>query len=114
MWFVWIIVGIFSIITMILLCGKCSFLVAGYNMMSKDAKEKYDEKKVCKGAGVTMLLINLPLIFIALYFQLFTSGYKTAGTSDSFTTAIGLLFAIYVVAVCAISGSKGLKGREKK
>jgi len=36
------------------------------------------------------------------------------GTSDSFTTTIGLLFAVYVVAVCAISGSKGLKGCEKK
>ena len=113
MWFIWIIVGIFSIITMILLSGKCSFLVAGYNMMSKNEKEKYDEKKVCKGVGVTMLLINFPLILIALYFQLFTSGYKTVGTSDSFTTTIGLLFAIYVVAVCTISCSKGLKGCEK-
>ena len=113
MWFIWIIVVIFSIITMILLCGKCSFLVAGYNMMNKNEKEKYDEKKVCKGAGITMFLIDFPLIFIALYFQLFTYGYKTAGTSDSFTTGIGLLFAIYVVAVCAISGSKGLKGCEK-
>jgi len=69
MWFIWIIVGIFSIITMILLCGKCSFLVAGYNMMSKYEKDKYDEKKVCKGAGVPMLLINFPLIFIVYIFN---------------------------------------------
>lgn len=106
MWFIWVIVGIFSIITTILLFGKGAFLIAGYNMMSKDEKEKYNEKKMCRAAGVTMLLINVPLIAIALYLQLFTSGYKTAGTSDSLTTAIGLIFAIYVVAVCAISVKK--------
>jgi hypothetical protein len=45
------------IISVILLCGKGAFMIAGFNTMPKDEKEKYDIKKLCKFIGLMLLLI---------------------------------------------------------
>ncbi|MBU5269533.1 DUF3784 domain-containing protein [Clostridium cochlearium] len=39
----WIVVGIFAILSITLLLGKGSFLIAGYNTSSKEEKEQYME-----------------------------------------------------------------------
>ena len=39
-----------------------SFLVSGYNTMSKKAKEKYDGKKVTAYTGNMLMLSSVPLI----------------------------------------------------
>ena len=38
----------FIILGVILSMGKCSFLIAGYNMMSKEQKKQYDERALCR------------------------------------------------------------------
>lgn len=44
----------FVILGIMFLCGKGSFLIAGYNTASKAEKEKIDEKKLCRYVGKLM------------------------------------------------------------
>lgn len=45
-----------------MICGKGSFLIAGYNTASKEEKERYDEKKLCRVMGLCMLPLSLLMI----------------------------------------------------
>ncbi len=40
-----------------LLCGKGADLIAGYNTASPAERAKWDEKALCRGVGVLLLLI---------------------------------------------------------
>ncbi len=57
------VIGIFCvaaflvIIGIVLLTGHGSVLIAGYNTMKKEEKEKYDEKKLCRGTGILVLIV---------------------------------------------------------
>lgn len=51
MWFVWGMWGIVVVVivaTIILMTGKGSMLVTGFNTKSKEERAKYDSKKVSK------------------------------------------------------------------
>lgn len=43
---------VFLVLSVVFFCGKGSVLISGYNTLSPDEKEKYDEKKLCKAVGV--------------------------------------------------------------
>lgn len=43
--------------------GKGAFLIAGYNTMPKEEREKYDEKALSKFMGKSMIAIASTLIF---------------------------------------------------
>ena len=47
-WIVWIVFVIFAVFSIILLSGHGSWFISGYNTASKEEKEKYDEKKLCR------------------------------------------------------------------
>lgn len=49
-------------ISVLFFMGKGSFLIAGYNTASKAEKAKYDEKKVCRFTGMTILMCALGLL----------------------------------------------------
>ena len=40
-----------------LLCGKGADLIAGYNTASPEERAKWDEKALCRGVGVLLLLL---------------------------------------------------------
>ena len=63
---IWIIVGIFSVLSAVLLSGHGAFLIAGYNTASKKEKAKYDEKKLCRVVGFGMLGITVLMALEAL------------------------------------------------
>lgn len=49
----------FLLILGIVLCtGHGSWLIAGYNTMKKEEKENYDKKKLCRGAGIFILILS--------------------------------------------------------
>lgn len=63
---IFLILGLlFLVISIIMFCGKGSFLIAGYNTASKEKKERYDEKKLCRVMGCCMLVVSL--LMIAMY-----------------------------------------------
>ena len=59
------------IMALFLLNGKGAFLIAGYNTMSEEKKEKYDEIALCRFTGWLLVIIAacLSLIPIGLYFD---------------------------------------------
>ena len=54
----WAVVILFAVLSIVLLMGKGSFLLAGYNTASKKEKSKYNEKRLCRVVGGG--LINPP------------------------------------------------------
>ena len=56
---VWIVFGIFAVISIILFSGHGSWFISGYNTASKEEKKKYDEKKLCRTMGVGMSIIAI-------------------------------------------------------
>ena len=63
-WVMWVVFGIFLILTIILLTGHGANLVAGYNTADAEEKSKYDSKKLSRVVGVGFLVITI-LILIA-------------------------------------------------
>ena len=47
-WIMWVIVALAIIATIILLTGKGSMLVSGFNTKSPEERAKYDKKKVSR------------------------------------------------------------------
>lgn len=54
-----IIVILFLLIGIYMLTGRGGFLIAGYNTLPAEQKEKYDEKRLCRFAGVMVILAAL-------------------------------------------------------
>ena len=46
--------------------GKASFLIAGYNTSSKEEKDKYDEKALCKFIGNLLLVLAGIFLLVAV------------------------------------------------
>nr|WP_295877464.1 DUF3784 domain-containing protein [uncultured Akkermansia sp.] len=49
--------GVFIFLGIILSMGKCSFLIAGYNTLSREKKERYDERALCRFTGRLMFFL---------------------------------------------------------
>ena len=63
---VWIVFVIFAVLSIILLSGHGSWFISGYNTASKEEKEKYDEKKLCRTMGLGMSIIAILLLTMGL------------------------------------------------
>lgn len=61
----------FIILGVIFSMGKCAFLIAGYNTMSKEQKKQYDEHALCRFMGKIMycLAFSMLLWLISIILQ---------------------------------------------
>lgn len=59
-------------IGLVLLSGRGSFLISGYNILPKSEKEKYDTKALCRFTGSLLLVIDcfLPIAIIAGIYEI--------------------------------------------
>src|SRR5665647_1139232 len=64
----YILAGLMFLLSIILLSGRGSWLIAGYNTMSKEQQNKYDRKKLTRATG--MILIIVAIAILALGFSL--------------------------------------------
>ena len=66
LWLSWVVVAILAIMSIVLLAGKGSFLIAGFNTASKEVKQKYDVKRLCRvvggGLGVCTVILAVAMI----------------------------------------------------
>ncbi len=46
--------------------GHGSWFISGYNTASKEEKEKYNEKKLCRTMGIGMFVITLLILTMGL------------------------------------------------
>jgi len=75
MFVVWVIFILLFVLSAVLLTGRGSFLIAGYNTSSPEEKEKYNAQKLCRTMGVSMLLILFATA--GLFFIPLDSVYRT-------------------------------------
>ena len=57
------VIALFIILGIFLLNGKGSFLLAGYNTMSREEKKKYDVVKLTKLMGKMMFALSFSMLF---------------------------------------------------
>ena len=66
----WIVYGVlfllFVTLGLVFLCGKGSFLIAGYNTANPAERAKFNEKALCRSISVMMFAIAFSLIISAL------------------------------------------------
>lgn len=74
-WIMWICAVILVIMSIALLTGHGAGLIAGYNTSSKEEKDKYDEKKLCRVAGAGMSVIALLVFIMAIGQQVLPAGF---------------------------------------
>ena len=60
-WIVWIVFVIFAVLS-----GHGSWFISGYNTASREEKEKYDEKKLCRTMGIGMSIIAILALTMGL------------------------------------------------
>ncbi|GFZ29538.1 hypothetical protein CSC2_00640 [Clostridium zeae] len=84
-----ILITIFLVISIALIKGRLSFLVASYNTMDVVEKTNYDEKKICKNAGIELLSADIVLIIVMI---LLNTDY-----GNSHSTSIGLIATVIIV-----------------
>ena len=65
-WVVWIVFVIFAVLSIVLLSGHGSWVISGYNTASKEEKEKYDEKKLCRTMGIGISIIAILVLIMGL------------------------------------------------
>lgn len=92
---------IFVILAIVFLCGKGSFLIAGYNTASVSERAKYDEKALCKAMGKMMLALAVCWFFASLSFLFERMALMWIGMS--------MLFLVIVVGIISINTSKKIK-----
>ena len=66
-WVVWIVFVIFAVLSIVLLSGHGSWVISGYNTASKEEKEKYDEKKLCRTMRIGMSVIAVLILIMGLF-----------------------------------------------
>lgn len=64
----YILAGLMFVLSIILLSGRGSWLIAGYNTMSKEEQNKYDRKKLTRATGMMLIIISIAML--ALSFSL--------------------------------------------
>ncbi|WP_237475779.1 DUF3784 domain-containing protein [Virgibacillus salexigens] len=55
------VIGLFIVLGIILINGKGSSLIAGYNTMPPEEKEKYDTVALCKFMGKMMFALSFSM-----------------------------------------------------
>ena len=65
-WVLWIVFGLVAIVSIIFLTGHGVNLITGYNIASKEEKEKYDTKKLCRVMGIGMSVITILIGIMAI------------------------------------------------
>jgi hypothetical protein len=51
------------ILSSVLRSGRGAFLISGYNMLSKEKRDQYDEKALCHFVGTLLQVIAFLLVF---------------------------------------------------
>ena len=76
-WIIWIVGILFAIISIILISGRGANLIAGYNTASREEKNRYDTKKLCRVVGIGMAFITLMIFIMAIWENVLPAFFST-------------------------------------
>ena len=100
--FMWVIVALAIIATIILLTGKGSMLVSGFNTKSPEERAKYDKKKVSKQAGSIMVFVDIGLLALTSYIHFRAIPAIQNNTISDYGTEITIValgICIYIIVI---------------
>lgn len=66
-WVLWLVTALFAVLAVVLLSGRGSWLIAGYNTASPEEKQKYDTTRLCRVTGAGMAVLAALLVIMALW-----------------------------------------------
>lgn len=90
---------LFLVLAILFFRGKGSKLISGYNTMSAEEQQKYDEKKLCKATGFVCLACSIMLCVMSYL------GYRVdAGLMDE-NKMIPFVIVFIVVIVVSIAAA---------
>ena len=89
-WIFWVIFLILAAMSIALLSGHGSWLIAGYNTASKEDKAIYNEIKLCRVMGIGIMIITLLILIAELFEKVLPS---------NFTVVMIIIIIIDVVAI---------------
>ncbi len=93
-WLLYVVVALFAALSIFLLAGKGSWLLAGYNTASEKEKQAYHEKRLCRVVGGGMALITAALLFMSVF-------------EDALPASFSIVFGVFVLAVCIVMAVLG-------
>ena len=93
-WPVYIIAAALAALSLLLLSGRGSWLLAGYNTAPKAKKEQYDEKKLCRIMGAGLGVITLIILGMAVFEDVLPA-------SAAYVTFGGVILVAVVMVVLA-------------
>lgn len=97
-WLVWAGFAVFLALSIILLTGHGANLIAGYNTSTKEEKDRYDTKKMCRVVGAGMALITVLIFIMAVWEDVLPASF--AGVSMGIVIADCVAILILVNTVC--------------
>lgn len=106
---IWIIIALCGICSLILLSGRGSILIAGYNTMSKEDQEQYDEKKLCRITGTGMLIITLLTAILEVFGEKIPDWFWIVYAVLVVLIAVGIMILSNII--CKIKENTGSRKR---
>lgn len=88
-WPIWILVVLLTIISVTLISGHASWIIAGYNTASKKEQEKYDRKRLCRTVGGGMLVITVLVLVMKIFEHILPADFAYI--------AVGIILADVVI-----------------
>ena len=100
---------VFLIMSVFLLMGKGSWLIAGYNTASQKERDKYDEKKLCRATGLVCLLCALLMCALAWLGYRVETGIMTEEQMLPYGLGFGAVIVVAAIAAVIYSNTKAKK-----
>jgi len=94
---VYVVTGLFIVMTILLFTGKGSWLIAGYNTALDEEKEKYDKKKLEKVVGACTGFISVFMLIVCFTWQILP---------EWFSNVIGIVILIDVIVTIILVNTK--------
>jgi hypothetical protein len=96
----------------VLLSGRGSFLIAGYNTATPEERAQYDEKKICRAVGVLCMIIAVMLVFMGYFGYRVDTGLMEENKMLTFAIVF-IAITLTSVAVVMIYTNKACKVKNK-
>ena len=96
-WPGYVVVVLFAVLAAVLLSGRGSWLIAGYNTAPKDKKTRYDETKLCRVTGAGLALVDLLALIMLLFEDVIPAAFAPVFAGAVLLIAVGIIIACNTV-----------------
>ena len=97
-WVLPAVTALFAVLSLLLLSGKGSWLIAGYNTASPEEKKGYDEKRLCRVVGGGMAVITALLVVMTIWEDVLPASF--AGVFGAVTVGVAVAILVLSNTIC--------------